>query len=94
MRWVEHEEINRAQYRIDFHQTKGDLAQFEGYWQFEPLTDETSRLTLSVNFDMGIPMLSEMLNPVAERAIRDNSQKMLTSIASEATQEQVAANPR
>jgi hypothetical protein len=41
---------------------------------------------LSVYFDIGIPMLSEMLNPVAERAVRDNSRNMLLSIASEASQ--------
>lgn len=87
MHWVEREEIDAARYRIDYHQIEGDLAEFDGYWQLEPLTDATCRAVLSVRFDIGIPMLSEMINPIAERAIRDNSLKMLMSIASEAASE-------
>ena len=92
MRWVEREEINRARHRIDYRQVKGDLAQFEGYWQIEPLDGERTRVTLAVQFEIGIPMLSDMINPVAERAIRDNSQKMLDALASEAAR--LVAEPR
>jgi ribosome-associated toxin RatA of RatAB toxin-antitoxin module len=94
MRWTEREEIDRERYRIDFRQIKGDLAQFEGFWQLEPLADDCTQVKLSVQFDMGIPMLAEMLNPVAERAIRDNSRHMLLSIASEAGKTPVAAGPK
>jgi len=87
MRWVEREDIDPERYRIEYRQIKGDLAVFEGYWQLERLTDQTSRTILSVRFDIGIPMLSEMLNPVAERTIRDNSQKMLASLAAHAVHE-------
>lgn len=86
MRWVEREDINPEQYRIEYRQVKGDLAVFEGYWQLERLTDTSSRTILSVHFDIGIPMLSDMLNPVAEKTIRDNSQKMLRSLAEHAVQ--------
>jgi len=86
MRWVEREEFDRDHYRVEYHQLEGDLAAFEGFWQLEPLSDSSTRVTLSVLFDIGIPMLSEMLNPVAERAVRDNSRNMLLSISSEAVQ--------
>ncbi len=88
MRWVEREEIDRSRYRIDYRLVEGDLGEFTGYWQLEALTDTTSRATVSVRFEIGIPMLADMLNPVAERAIRDNSQQMLMSVASEAVQQQ------
>jgi len=86
MRWVEREEFDHDNYRVDYHQLEGDLAAFEGFWQLEPVSDSATRVTLSVLFDIGIPMLSEMLNPVAERAVRDNSRNMLLSISSEAVQ--------
>jgi len=88
MRWVEREEIDPERYRIDYHQEKGDLAVFEGVWQVEAISEEISRVMLSVRFEIGVPMLSEMLNPVAERAIRENSQKMLLSLASEMDRKQ------
>jgi ribosome-associated toxin RatA of RatAB toxin-antitoxin module len=81
MRWVEREEIDRERYRINYRQVTGDLAEWRGHWQIESLTAKRSKVTLSVLFDIGIPMLSEMLNPVAERAIQDNSRRMLTAIA-------------
>lgn len=84
MRWVEREDSDPERYRIEYRQLKGDLSQFEGYWQLEALTPATSRAILSVRFEIGIPTLSEMLNPIAESAIRDTSQKMLMSLASEA----------
>jgi ribosome-associated toxin RatA of RatAB toxin-antitoxin module len=87
MRWVEREEIDPTRYRIEYRQVKGDLAVFEGYWQLERMEDQTSRAILLVRFDIGIPMLSDMLNPVAERTIRESSQKMLMSLAEHAVRE-------
>jgi len=84
MRWTEREEIDEHAHRIDYRQIEGDLAVFEGSWQLEPLAVDSSRANLSVQFEIGIPMLSEMLNPVAQRAIQDNSQKMLASLALQA----------
>jgi ribosome-associated toxin RatA of RatAB toxin-antitoxin module len=84
MRWIEREDLQPDRYRIEYRQLEGELAEFEGFWQLEPLTDSTTLVALSVRFEIGIPMLSEMLNPVAERAIRDNSRAMLLSLATEA----------
>jgi ribosome-associated toxin RatA of RatAB toxin-antitoxin module len=84
MRWLEREELQPDRYRIEYRQIEGELAEFEGYWQLEPLTESSTRVVLTVRFEIGIPMLSEMLNPVAERAIRDNSRNMLLSLATEA----------
>jgi ribosome-associated toxin RatA of RatAB toxin-antitoxin module len=84
MRWVEREEIHRDHWRIDYRQVAGDLEVFEGYWQLEPATDEQTLVTLVVIFDTGMPMLAEMLDPIAERAIRENSEIMLHSLASHA----------
>jgi coenzyme Q-binding protein COQ10 len=89
MRWTEREEISAAQHRIDYHQVEGEMETFEGCWQLEPETYETTRVMLSVQFNIGIPMLCQMLNPICERAIRDSSQGMLLSLASAATQEAV-----
>jgi coenzyme Q-binding protein COQ10 len=84
MRWIEREELQPDRYRIDYRQIEGELAEFEGFWQLTPLTDSSTQVVLSVRFEIGIPMLAEMLNPVAERAIRDNSRSMLLSLATEA----------
>jgi ribosome-associated toxin RatA of RatAB toxin-antitoxin module len=81
LRWVEREEIRHDRWRIDYAQVDGDLAQFEGFWQLDEEADRLTRVTLVVRFDTGMPMLAEMLDPIAERAIRENSQSMLRSLA-------------
>jgi len=86
MRWSEHEDSDAERYRIDYRQAEGDLAEFSGFWQLYPLTDDSCRVVMAVNFDIGMPTLSEMLDPVAEQAIRENSLSMLQSIASHAAQ--------
>ncbi len=86
MRWTEREEPDPANYRLEYRAIDGDLDEFAGFWQLEALSETTSRATLFVKFDIGLPMLSDMLNPVAERAIHDNSRKMLQAIASHAVE--------
>jgi ribosome-associated toxin RatA of RatAB toxin-antitoxin module len=93
MRWVEREELDQSRYRIEYRQVQGDLAKFEGFWQLESVTPQSTRVVLSAQFDIGIPMLSEMLNPVAERAIRENSRRMLLSLGAEAAQQKVVQEP-
>jgi len=84
MRWTEREELFPDRWRTEYRNIDGDLEVFEGSWQLEVLDADTTRASLTVRFEIGVPMLCDMLNPVAERAIRANSQKMLASLASEA----------
>jgi ribosome-associated toxin RatA of RatAB toxin-antitoxin module len=82
LEWIEREEIDPERYRIGFQQVKGLLDEYAGYWQITPLPDGTCRVVLSVQFDLGVPSLCQMLTPIAERAIRENSKRMLSSLAS------------
>src|SRR5438128_1651599 len=59
MRWTEHEHSDPERYRIEYRQAEGDLAEFSGYWQLYPLTDDSCKAVMTVNFDMGMPMLSD-----------------------------------
>lgn len=81
LKWVEREEQDPEAYRLSYRQVDGDLERFDGYWQLTSQGSEVTEAVLVVHFDIGIPMLKDMLEPVAERAIRDNSSRMLTSLA-------------
>jgi ribosome-associated toxin RatA of RatAB toxin-antitoxin module len=83
LEWTEEEFIDHARRRIDFRQLDGDLAYFVGHWQ---VTSDGTITTaeLHVEFDIGIPMMSEMLNPVAARALEDNSRAILEHISARA----------
>ncbi|MET7293860.1 SRPBCC family protein [Streptomyces griseoloalbus] len=80
LEWVEEDEIDDADRTMTFRQLTGDLDHFGGYWRVDPDGDHGSVTTFFVEFEIGIPLLADMLNPVAAKALRDNAEQMLTSI--------------
>ncbi len=80
LNWTEFEHRDRQRYRVTYEQREGDLEKFAGHWQFVSLADRLTRASLHVEFEIGIPMLREMLDPVATRALEDNSRLMLKSL--------------
>ncbi|SBT41772.1 type II toxin-antitoxin system RatA family toxin [Micromonospora auratinigra] len=79
LEWEEEEFIDHDRRRIEFRQIDGDLAYFTGHWQVSA-DDRGTVAELHVEFDIGIPMMSEMLNPVAARALEDNSRAILEQL--------------
>lgn len=80
LEWTEQEWVDHQEHRIVFEQIDGDLDQFSGYWDLSELESSLVLARLSVEFEIGIPLLADMLNPVAVRALRDNSEQMLREI--------------
>ncbi|MEU9003155.1 SRPBCC family protein [Streptomyces sp. NPDC048551] len=80
LEWVEEDELDEERRVMSFHQVSGDLDEFTGFWRVEDAGDGTSVVTFSVDFEIGIPLLADMLNPVATKALRENSEHMLRAI--------------
>ncbi|UCM90115.1 type II toxin-antitoxin system RatA family toxin [Streptomyces marincola] len=85
LRWTEDEVIDPGARRFDFHQVSGDLGAFAGHWGVRALPDGGSLVSLHVDFDIGIPLLADMLNPVAADALRDNAAQMLDALRARLT---------
>jgi ribosome-associated toxin RatA of RatAB toxin-antitoxin module len=66
-------------YRIRFEQIDGDLDLLRGGWELTE-TGHGVRVELSLEFDIGIPSLADVLNPIGVRAIEANAHSMLTAI--------------
>ncbi|WP_329456163.1 type II toxin-antitoxin system RatA family toxin [Streptomyces sp. NBC_01497] len=80
LRWTEDEVIDHGARRFDFRQVSGDLGEFVGHWGVRPAEGGHSTVSLHVDFDIGIPLLADMLNPVAADALRENAAQMLTAL--------------
>ncbi|MFJ2609210.1 type II toxin-antitoxin system RatA family toxin [Streptomyces sp. NPDC091279] len=65
--------------RIDFDQTDGDLEVFRGFWELQEIPGGV-RVVLEIEFDIGIPSLAEVLDPIGIQAIESNSRSMLAAI--------------
>ncbi|MGW6459216.1 type II toxin-antitoxin system RatA family toxin [Streptomyces sp. NPDC055078] len=80
LEWVEEDELDEETRTMSFSQVSGDLDEFKGYWRVTDAGEGTSVVTFSVDFEIGIPLLADMLNPVAAKALRENSEHMLRAI--------------
>ncbi len=79
MRWTERDTFSPATLSIAFEQLSGDFETFEGSWACEPHRDGTT-VTFRASFDLGIPTLAEILDPVAESTLRTNIEKILQGL--------------
>ena len=78
LNWVEQDELIGRQ-EIRFFQIEGDLEVWEGSWR---LTEVDGKIVvdLAVTFDLGIPSLAHILDPIGIRSISANSRQMLEAI--------------
>jgi len=80
MCWQERDQFDPDAFSIRFEQTEGDAEAFYGAWFVKPLSDEESEVHFSANFCLGIPSLADILEPIAEEALRDNVSEMIHQV--------------
>jgi ribosome-associated toxin RatA of RatAB toxin-antitoxin module len=71
LRWKERDMFDPESNTIAFEQTEGDIEHFSGWWK---IADEGAgcKVRFWAQFDMGVPSLSHIIDPIAEQALREN----------------------
>ena len=80
--WKERDYFDKQQQKIYYEQIEGDLEEFKGQWKITA-QKEATQVTLSVEFEFGIPMLGPVLNPILKKKVASNSEAMLKAIKEE-----------
>ena len=80
LEWVEEEHMDPENHSIVFRQLSGDLEFFDGHWALKANGGGHTDAVFEVLFEIGIPPLAEMLNPVAQRALHESCTEMLRGI--------------
>lgn len=70
MRWIERDRLDLDRLRQHFTLVEGDPHDFDGAWTAAPHADGC-RLELSAQFDLGMPSLRHLLDPIAIEALED-----------------------
>lgn len=70
LRWTETEKIDLAGLTVEFEQEDGDFDVFAGVWRFNQQGADTV-VRFDGDFDFGIPSMEGILDPIAERVIRE-----------------------
>lgn len=79
LRWNETERFDRAALRVEFEQDHGDFDSFRGVWAITQQGPDTA-VRFEAEFDFGIPSLEGILDPIAERVIRETVAWALTGL--------------
>lgn len=80
LEWTQLEKIDEDGHTIAFTQVTGDLSALSGVWSVEDDGDGGARIACDLSFEIGLPLLADVLNPVAVRALEENFQRMLDKI--------------
>jgi ribosome-associated toxin RatA of RatAB toxin-antitoxin module len=70
LRWTEQDRFLPEQLEIHFQQTDGDFDSFTGSWRLTQDSDDVL-VHFEADFDFGIPSLEGILDPIADRVIRE-----------------------
>ena len=77
--WTEKDEFDDGNLRIDYALVEGDLEKFEGSWTFQPVDGKTE-VVLTVDYDFGLPELTELIGPTLHEKVGENSEMMLSGM--------------
>lgn len=84
LQWQEREHLDAQERVMRFEQLTGDLSLFNGAWTLHELAPDLTRASFAVSFEIGIPLLADMLNPIAQRSLHDNCIDMLRGVERQA----------
>lgn len=79
LRWTEEDIFDVEAHTIRFCQIEGDVDYFAGRWSVRP-TPQGCLVCFECDFDMGIPGMNDILEPIAEQALRENAKSILEGL--------------
>lgn len=77
--WTEVDVFDDSNTRIDYKLIEGDLDKFEGAWTFNE-RDGITKVVLGVDYDFGVPTLAELIGPILQKKVEENSMMMLQAL--------------
>ncbi|MGA4851060.1 type II toxin-antitoxin system RatA family toxin [Streptomyces sp. G5(2025)] len=79
LRWTEDDVFLPEEGEIRFEQSDGDFDSFTGVWALTQAGDDVA-VRFDADFDFGIPSLEGILDPIAERVIKETVAWSLTGL--------------
>ncbi|MER6128947.1 SRPBCC family protein [Streptomyces sp. NPDC001795] len=69
--WTERETFLTSEGRIEFEQVEGDFDTMSGAWRLAPRSGGGCDVHFRADFDFGIASMESILDPIAERVIKE-----------------------
>lgn len=71
LRWSQRDVFDDATHTMHFELIEGDLETMSGSWSAEA-TDHGCRIRFVSDFDLGVPTMQNIIDPIAVRALRES----------------------
>ncbi|WP_214324430.1 type II toxin-antitoxin system RatA family toxin [Nonomuraea sediminis] len=84
LRWSERDVVDAGERTITFAQTEGDFDRFDGAWRVEQVDGDVV-IRFEAEFDLGMPSLAPLIDPIAARTLVENLQRILVGLTGPAT---------
>jgi ribosome-associated toxin RatA of RatAB toxin-antitoxin module len=88
--WTEEDRLDPGAGTIGFEQVDGDFESFGGAWEVRA-AGSGSEVSFRAEFDLGITSLRSIIDPIAERSLRENIEMILLRLLGDGTT--IAARP-
>jgi ribosome-associated toxin RatA of RatAB toxin-antitoxin module len=80
VQWTEVEEWDDSTLSNRFHSPKGDFSKYEGTWRFEAEGDAATRVHLSVDYEINIPLLGPLLHGLIKTLMAKNTRAFVEAL--------------
>ncbi len=71
LEWTEQDDTDAVTRTMEFRQLEGDFKEFQGRWHVEPRGSDNV-VEFDASFDLGIPGLRAVIEPIAAKSLRAN----------------------
>jgi ribosome-associated toxin RatA of RatAB toxin-antitoxin module len=79
LEWTECDELDPSTRTMSFRQTHGDFKEFDGEWRVESAGAD-SAVYFTARFDLGVPALRAVVEPIAAKNLRNNLTAILQAL--------------
>ncbi len=82
--WTERDEWDDAAHVCRFEQVEGDYDTYRGVWSFANTPEGGCKMTIELEVEIQIPLVGPLLKSLITKLTRQNAERMLEAIATEA----------
>jgi ribosome-associated toxin RatA of RatAB toxin-antitoxin module len=88
LKWVERDFYDVENYELRFESIDGDFENINGGWKVEDYQNEGIKIYFSVEYNLGIPVIEEVLGHILKEKMKTNIDSMIHAIKEELTKAQ------
>ena len=79
VKWTERDTWDESALSCTFELVEGDMKVYNGKWTFTPEGDRCL-VELTVDFELGIPLLGPMINSIVDQLMQQNCDELLSAL--------------